>query len=69
MNNTHTDNAASTGPKHPAESPEKEIDFLCIVLDVVVIGDLKCGPGHETRLPEKEAKALEKLGFVRIAGI
>lgn len=50
--------------------PKEEVIFACTVIqDHTKIGAMLCLRGTKAALPESKAKALEKLGKVRIDGV
>ncbi|MGD1979769.1 MAG: hypothetical protein PVJ98_10270 [Akkermansiaceae bacterium] len=56
--------------KKKAAKPKPEILLSCTVLqDHTKIGAMLCLKGTRASLPEAKAKALEKLGKVRIDGV
>ena len=50
-------------------TPKPEVLYACTVIEDCQIGCMKCAPGAKAKLPEDKAKALEKLGKIRIDGV
>lgn len=51
-------------------TPVAEVIYACTVTSQgTKIGAMICGVGAKARLPEAKAKALEKLGKIRIDGV
>lgn len=65
-----------TEPKEPAQEPAKakpEITFHCVVLkqpdnSLVKFGAMLCGAGAKVTLPQSQAEAAEKRGWIKIVG-
>lgn len=49
--------------------PAPEVLYACTVIERCKIGSMRCLPGARAQLSEERARALEKLGKVRIEGI